>query len=283
MIRWRSYGLLSGFYRCRALSPILFKDQILMNQAMVHTSSTMNMLGVISILIITIMTMAIIISTAINIALNYRNSMFKRPGYLTLTLPVTTHQLILSKVLADILWILIAGFVLMLGYTLMVLVAGILVGMNLPSWSDWMQLFSQLHIDLSDLVRVFLSLALIFSGMAEIILYVYLVITLPQTKFTPRHKTAISVTLFFAISIAMGMIRDSFFGPMNQLFQGLSTNGVIAVEILITLAVCALFYGVIYFILEKEIRSGINRKRFSWFNHGNLFLRSILLPADSFS
>ena len=47
------------------------------------------------------MTMAIIISTAINIALNYRNSMFKRPGYLTLTLPVTTHQLILSKVLAE--------------------------------------------------------------------------------------------------------------------------------------------------------------------------------------
>lgn len=116
-----------------------------------------------------------------------------------------------------------------------------------------MQLFSQLHIDLSDLVRVFLSLALIFSGMAEIILYVYMVITLPQTKFTPRHKTAISVTLFFAISIAMGMIRDSFSGPMNQLLHGLSTNGVIAVEILITLAVCALFYGVIYFILEKKL------------------------------
>ena len=170
-----------------------------------------------------------------------------------MTLPVTTHQLILSKVLADILWILITGFVLMLGYTLMVLVAGILVGMNLPSWSDWMQLFSQLHIDLSDLVRVFLSLALIFSGMAEIILYVYMVITLPQTKFTPRHKTAISVTLFFAISIAMGMIRDSFSGPMNRLFHGLSANGIIAVEILITLAVCALFYGVIYFILEKKL------------------------------
>ena len=122
----------------------------------------------------------------------------------------------------------------------MVLVAGSLVGLDLPSWSEWMRLFSHLHIDLSDLVRLFLSLALIFSGMAEIILYVYMIITLPQTKFTPRHKTAISVTLFFAISIAMGMIRDSFFGPMNQLFQGLSVNGIIAVEILITLAVCAL-------------------------------------------
>ena len=40
---------------------------------------------------------------------------------------------------------------------------------------------------------------------------------------------------------------------MNQLFQGLSVNGIIAVEILITLAVCALFYGVIYFILEKKL------------------------------
>ena len=63
---WRSYGIIYlVFIAACALSPILFKDQILMNQAMVHTSSTMNMLGVISILIITIMTMAIIISTAI--------------------------------------------------------------------------------------------------------------------------------------------------------------------------------------------------------------------------
>lgn len=237
----------------------------------------------ISILIITIMTMAIIISTAINIALNYRNSMFKRPGYLTLTLPVTTHQLILSKVLADILWILIAGFVLMLGYTLMVLVAGILVGMNLPSWSDWMQLFSQLHIDLSDLVRVFLSLALIFSGMAEIILYVYMVITLPQTKFTPRHKDR---------NLCDVVLRH-FHCDGNDPRQLLRTDESAPSWIVDKRSHCCRdldYPGCLRVVLwrhllysGKEIRSGINRKRFSWFNHGNLFLRSILLPADSFS
>ena len=251
---WRSYGIIYlVFIAACGLSPILFKDQIMINQAMVQTDSTMNMLGMISILVITILTMAIIISTAINIALNYRNSMFKRPGYLTLTLPVTTHQLILSKVVADILWILIAGFVLIFGYMLMVLVAGILVGMDLPSWSEWMRLFSHLHIDLSDLVRLILSLVLIFLGMAEMILYVYMVITLPQTKFTPRHKTAISVTLFFAISIVLGMIRDSFSGPLTQLLHGMPTHGILVVEILIALLTCALFYGVIYFILEKKL------------------------------
>lgn len=77
---WRSYGIIYlVFIAACGLSPILFKDQIMMNQAMVQTDSTMNMLGMISILVISILTMAIIISTAINIALNYRNSMFKRP------------------------------------------------------------------------------------------------------------------------------------------------------------------------------------------------------------
>ena len=38
---WRSYGIIYlVFIAACALSPILFKDQILMNQAMVHTSST---------------------------------------------------------------------------------------------------------------------------------------------------------------------------------------------------------------------------------------------------
>lgn len=251
---WRSYGIIYLiFIAACVLSPILFKDQLLVSQASMGVESNMSVFGIIAILAVTIMTMAIVISTAINIALNYRNSMFKRPGYLTLTLPVTTHQLILSKVLADILWIIIAGFVLMLGYTLMVLVAGILVGMDLPSWSEWMRLFATIHIDLSDLVTLFLSLALVLSGMAEMILYVYMVITLPQTRFTPRHKTAISVALFFVISIAMGLIRDSFSSPMRQLMRGFSGNGVIALEIVFTLLTCALFYGVIYFVLEKKL------------------------------
>ena len=251
---WRSYGIIYLiFIAACVLSPILFKDQMFASQANMVVESNMSVLGVIAVLAVTMMTMAIIISTAINIALNYRNSMFKRPGYLTLTLPVTTHQLILSKVLADILLIIIAGFVLMLGYTLMVLVAGILIGMDLPSWSEWMRLFSMIHIDLSDLITLFLSLALILSGMAEMILYVYMVITLPQTRFTPRHKTAISVALFFVISMIMGLIRDSLSGPLHYMTQNLSGNGVIALEIMFTLLTCALFYGAIYFVLEKKL------------------------------
>ena len=62
---WRSYGIIYlVFIAACGLSPILFKDQIMMNQAMVQTDSTMNMLGMISILVISILTMAIIISTA---------------------------------------------------------------------------------------------------------------------------------------------------------------------------------------------------------------------------
>ena len=49
------------------------------------------------------------------------------------------------------------------------------------------------------------------------------------------------------------MIRDSFSGPLTQLLHGIPTNGILAVEILIALLTCALFYGVIYFILEKKL------------------------------
>ena len=110
---WRSYGIIYMiFLAVCILCPILFRDQFFATRSAMDSNTMADFLGMIAIMAIMIMSMAIVVSTAINLALNYRNSMFKRPGYLTLTLPVSTHQLILSKVLADILWIVVASFVL---------------------------------------------------------------------------------------------------------------------------------------------------------------------------
>ena len=51
--------------------------------------------------------------------------MFKRPGYLTLTLPVSTTELILSKVLTTMIWLIIAMFVMVLGFSMMAVVVSV--------------------------------------------------------------------------------------------------------------------------------------------------------------
>ena len=57
----------------------------------------------------------ILFALFISIFVNYDRSMFKRPGYLTLTLPVSTTELILSKVLTTMIWLIIAMFVMVVG------------------------------------------------------------------------------------------------------------------------------------------------------------------------
>ena len=67
----------------------------------------------------------ILFALFISIFVNYDRSMFKRPGYLTLTLPVSTTELILSKVLTTMIWLIIAMFVMVLGFSMMAVVVSV--------------------------------------------------------------------------------------------------------------------------------------------------------------
>ena len=108
---WRSFGIIYIiFLAACVLAPFLWDGG-----RMEFSNNAAMMVGTIAMMVIVLMTFAIILSTMVNIVLNYRNSMFRHPGYLTLTLPVSTHQLILSKVLADIIWLFVAGLVLAAG------------------------------------------------------------------------------------------------------------------------------------------------------------------------
>ena len=156
------------------------------------------------------------VATVIIIVRRFYQSIFGKEGYLTLTLPVTTHQIILSRLLAAFIWTLCNTLVLIIGVGLLILpMSG--VG----------------H--------------LIAATISEILMF-YLAITIGQL-FTNR-RILMSFVAYFAIAIigtVLSSIIDSHLlkNIVDISYFGYATIGEI-IDILI-------FYFITYYLLENKV------------------------------
>ena len=66
----------------------------------------------------------IFIAIFLNVIISFNRSMYKRPGYLTLTLPVRTENLIGAKLIGSLIWVVISTLVLLIGIMILVMATG---------------------------------------------------------------------------------------------------------------------------------------------------------------
>ena len=84
----------------------------------VHREMNAYLISIMLQTVFVVLAVMIIIGIFVNAGRTYVNSMFKRPGYLTMTLPVNSHQLILSKIIPSMIWMILS---------LVVVVAGVFI------------------------------------------------------------------------------------------------------------------------------------------------------------
>lgn len=81
-----------------------------------------------------IIIIGLLISTFFLVVSRFYKNIYGRQGYLTMTLPVNSHQLILSKLVAALIWYFIASLVILLsGF----IIAGISLSQQMPSMADF--------------------------------------------------------------------------------------------------------------------------------------------------
>lgn len=152
------------------------------------------------------------ISIFVNIVLYFNKSMYTRSGYLTLTLPVSTHQLILSKLIGAIIWTILACFILFVGISGMVLLSSQLS----ISLSDWFSIIQHIFKDIATHFTVFAKgiLQLLLS-LSSAILSLYLTVTFVHTKFVRKYKTAVGIAgyvfVFWLLSFVLANFTDQSF------------------------------------------------------------------------
>jgi len=229
------------------------------NDGMLASSAAGDVIGSTSVLLSFLLFAAVFASywiTLFLIARHYYQSFLKDEGYLTFTLPVSTGQNLLSKVIAGSIWLLVNVVILILAFILLFVVGyddSALGGFSLFS-SDAGQSTSGV-LDFVSAVELFvLGLLLVIHGVLQVYVSITMGAVIAQT-----HKVLAGIGLFVGINIAMQLIMSILtFSLANALSNSFSVYSqydwfsAMQVLVLPSLIICGGLV-VFYFVLSKRL------------------------------
>lgn len=173
------------------------------------------------------------IATIFLIIRRFKGSVYDRQGYLTLTLPVSEHQIIIAKLLGGLVWSILSYIV----FILSILIIFFLT----PIEKDFTALYNFISPYLS--YGWLYALSLFVSSIAWI-LSIYLSISIGQ--LFNEYRTAMGILAYIVISIVIGYI--TFFLRVDN-----DLNMMISTEILRDLFLSTIYYLGTYYILKNKV------------------------------
>lgn len=201
--------------------------------------------GVLSSLIIFAF-MGISIAILVNVIVNFNRSMYKRPGYLTLTLPVSTEKLVGAKFLGSLIWVFVSSIVLTIGVVILVFLVG-----ELPIDVIFNALGELIGAIFENFGIVMVNLLDSLTMVSSMILSFYATITLTKTKYIPKYKTAIGMVLYVVVLI-LG-INILLWNPIAEFIAGLDTISSSVFSIVINLILSVGFYLLTVYLIDHKI------------------------------
>lgn len=202
---------------------------IVMVAALLMNPESDGMITNIAAFVYIVMSVVMFIMCIVVIIKNYSNSMFSRNSYLTHTLPVTNTQLLLTKILSAVFWIMVSLFVLFIS----LLIVGLRVtGFDFSAINEVIQEFFSTIIAVDTLLYLFY----LIIGTAESVALVYLVMNITHTTYVPRYRTAVAILLYILISWILSFIfdqvllapfhlaSDDLSGTVVRLFMGMQAE-----------------------------------------------------------
>ena len=174
------------------------------------------------------------ISTLILIIQRFKGSVYDRRGYLTLTLPVSEHQILSAKLLGAFVWSLASTVVFL--FSLYIIISMIEPDAFLSSFAEYM-----LKNYTDDFWLALISY--IFNTLASI-LCIYLSISIGQ--LFNEYRTALAVVAYIIIQTILGFIT-------LNLRIDFDYNWVLSFEIFKDLILSVGFYLGTYYILKNKV------------------------------
>ena len=163
------------------------------------------------------------ISTLILIIRRFKGSVYDRQGYLTLTLPVSEHQIILSKLLGAFIWSLASSLVFILSIYIILVLTG----------ANFLDIFSLEYLFKFYMDSFWLSVISFILSTVASILCIYLAISIGQ--LFNEYRTALAVLAYIVIQTILGFVG-------LNLRIDIDYNWMISFEIVKDLILSAAFY-----------------------------------------
>ena len=174
------------------------------------------------------------ISTLILIIRRFKGSVYDRQGYLTLTLPVSEHQIILSKLLGAFIWSLASSLVFILSIYIILVLTG----------ANFLDIFSLEYLFKFYMDSFWLSVISYILSTISGILCIYLAISIGQ--LFNEYRTALAVLAYIVIQTILGFVG-------LNLRIDIDYNWMISFEIVKYLILSAAFYLGTYYILKNKV------------------------------
>ena len=174
------------------------------------------------------------ISTLILIIRRFKGSVYDRQGYLTLTLPVSEHQIILAKLLGAFIWSLASSLVFILSIYIILVLTG----------ANFLGIFSLEYLFKFYMDSFWLSVISFILSTVAGILCIYLAISIGQ--LFNEYRTALAVLAYIVIQTILGFVG-------LNLRIDIDYNWMISFEIVKDLILSVAFYLGTYYILKNKV------------------------------
>jgi len=206
---------------------------------------------------------AIFVVTFIVIVVRFYRNLLGQEGYLMFTLPVSRHQLILSKLITASAWHIATGIVASISVAI-----AIAAWISPEFWTNNMWLFEAAiaefsrNFDQGGLMLAMYALSIPLSIVSSI-LTAYVAMAIGQLSNTGR--IAVSIAAYFGISMLVGLISliiswmvllvtgQPMYGTFDLMDAGQTTAISLAVSNLLTLITCVAYYWGTEYLLRKRL------------------------------
>lgn len=224
------------------------------------TDTFLNLVNVILITIYIIVLVAIFLLTDFIILRRFYTNMFSDEGYLMFTLPVTTKQLINSKLIVAFIWQFLMIPATLLSFFILFINTDIL--REIPYvWTSVMKEIHILNISGFKIWLLLAELALVFlTELLVVTLMCYLSMTIGQHLLT-EHRLLGSVLAFLAIYTV-----ESLISSLISLLTGSLTIDIISVQefvryfgmvlpmgIALNIVYIIIYYVIVHYLLDKKL------------------------------
>ena len=190
-----------GLYLALALLSVVLGVTFRQEHALAHSTSFQNLEVILMIVYVSVI-LAIAVLCFVNTIQRFYQNLLGREGYLMHTLPVTETQLILSKLLTSMVWVLCSGLVGVVCITVMVSI-GVLDAevLGTLSWDRWKQLWQMLYEELGPEFWVAMAWTILINlaRLASLILCVYAACMIAH-QF-PKHVMVAGILAFIGLNI----------------------------------------------------------------------------------
>lgn len=195
-----------GLYLALALLSVVLGVTFRQEHALAHSTSFQNLEVILMIVYVSVI-LAIAVLCFVNTIQRFYQNLLGREGYLMHTLPVNENQLILSKLLTSMVWVLCSGLVGIVCITVMVSI-GVIDSetFGMVDWNSWKQLWQMLYEEIGPEFWVAMAWTILINlaRLASLILCVYAACMIAH-QF-PKHVMVAGILAFIALNIVENQI-----------------------------------------------------------------------------